>query len=203
MSFSIASPLVPSLFQKTSLATALTAIVLVAGLSAGGLGVASAQQGSNRQIQVLPAPGGDQAAPADTTPPAANAVPEASAPAAAAPADNAPPPQRVRPGRRQQAAPDQAPVPPPAEAAAPADVPPPVAVAPDKGVPVKGAPVLVEKPVKPVAKPKPRYHEREYGYQPRYEREYGGGGYGYGGSYSGGGGYGGGYGGGGYGGSRY
>jgi hypothetical protein len=164
-------PLAPFILHKKSFKAVLTAMVLVAGI-----GTATAQQGGNRQIQVLPAPGGDQSAPANATP--AN--------------EPLPPPAA-------NAAPEPAPAPPPADAAAapPPDAPPIVGAIPGKGKPEKGAPVFVEKPVKPFVKPKPRYHEREYGYQPRYERGYGGGGYG-GGSYGGGGGYGGGYGG-----SRY
>ena len=79
---------------------------LAVALLAASVGVASAQQGPTRQIQVLPAPGGEGA-----PPPAPQAI--APAPNAAAPDDanaNAGPPEqpsapRRRPGGRPVAAP--------------------------------------------------------------------------------------------------
>jgi hypothetical protein len=170
---------------------------LAAAIMAATLGVASAQQGQTRQIQVLPAPGAAAAAP-DPGPDAANANAAPQEPAAA--------PQRRRPGRPvQQAAPapDAGPpqgdstagAPPPGDAA-PGAPPPPAKGAPQKFV--KEGPELIEK--KPVVKhkPKPRYYG-EYQRPRYYDRgHYGGGGYG-GGGYGGGGYGGGGYGGGGYG----
>ncbi len=60
MSLPVTDTLAPFIVHKISFRTALTAMVLIAGI-----GTAAAQQGGSRQIQVLPAPGGDQSAPAN------------------------------------------------------------------------------------------------------------------------------------------
>jgi hypothetical protein len=155
MSLHVSSSGLSGLMPRMAMRAALAAVFIAAGL-----GMAAAQQGDTRQIQVLPAPGAQ--APAAQAEPANAGPGAAAAPVDATAAEDAPPPQRRRPRRQQQAAPEPAEDAPPV-AAAPADAPPPVG-------PVKP---VVDKPIKakPVAKPKPRYYEdRDYGYRPRYDR---------------------------------
>ena len=104
--------------MSKSLSCALATAILAASV-----GIAPAQQGQTRQIQVLPAPGGE-GAPATAAPAAAEAAPPADANAAPA----SPTPARKRPGRPlQQAAPAPDAAPP---AGTPAGAPPPAAAAP-------------------------------------------------------------------------
>ncbi len=158
MSLNVPSCNLSGMLPKIAMLTALAAVFIVAGPRM------AAAQGETRQIQVLPAPGA-QVPTANAAPANAAATPDDAAPAQAAPTEDAPPPQRRRPRRQQQAAPEPAEDTPPV-AAVPADEPP----SAEKAAPFKP---VVDKPLKakPVAKPKPRYyHERDYGYRPRYER---------------------------------
>ena len=132
-----------SLFTKSALAVVLLT---------ASLGVAAAQQGGSRQIQVLPSPGTEAPAAASGCPGRRPAAAPAGAPAAAAPA--------LAGARGAGALPGGAPV-----TAGQAPGP-----GPDKG-PVRRS---VEKPpLKKIVKPKPRYYyHREYGYRGGYWRRW-------------------------------